>query len=549
MQLTSRLVGRTPALSLRLAPAPLTVVAVVVLLVGLAAAAGSPLHAQTTVRSVGGDGVAPTATDNDFTRLDLAVRTASPGTVLILEGTFDWTEANAQTTWSRGSDGAAGTADDYRITVPAGLDRVTLTAATLGQGTIQGPGDLPFRDQETFLFFPGPNRSWVFSNLEVLDIDAGFHFVQSASADFTDTRFSDNRLRVPADLDRHFFPSDFSRNFGIRLASGRNQTLTGNRIEIPGDGVGAPLGSTPESTSMGVELQVVALDPTVYDGFLFENNSFHVLRAQASPRPELIRGVFDLSSAHGSNMTFRNNTFVNLDPGNDPTLNKQTAFLLRAHSTTTSTVLYENNRVVGAEVAFQWSLGGDLSPFEPVVFLGNDLVGNERSFGLGTGGQAVLRCNRIFDNRLHAMDILKDNGSVSAERNWWGCNTGPDTPGCGELAFSGRSLITFSPWLVLSGSTTTVGGGESTPLSAGFTVDSDGQPVTECSVPDGIAVAFAVDEGSISPFSAPTIDGLATVSYTADKGGRRRTVGFTATADNETALGTIQIVPPGQSGN
>lgn len=544
-------VGRFP-----LAPGVTPVVSVVpvvalLVLATLGLALGTslttPLHAQTPVPSVAADGVAPSSADNDFTRLDLAIRTASPGDVLLLEGTFDWTEANARTSWSRGSDGTAGTADDYRVTVPAGLDGVTLTAVALGQATVQGPGDLPFRDQEAFLFFPGPNRSWVISNLEVLDIDVAFDFFSSATADFTGTQFVHNRLRIPADLDDFFEPAERLRNIGIRLAVGRDQTLEGNVFEIPGDGIGAPLGNVPHAASMIVEIQPVISDPTAYDGLLLEGNSFQVLGPQSDTRPELIRGVFDQSSAHGSSVTYRANTFENLHSENDPTANKQSAFVVRAQSTATSTVLYEDNRVQGVEVAFQWALGGDLSPFEPVFFTRNDIQGVERSFVLGSGGRAVLRCNRIFDNRLHAMDILQDNGSVSAEHNWWGCNTGPDTPGCDVLAFSGASQIATSPWLVLSGQPTRVGAGETAPLPAGFTVDSEGQPVDKCSVPDGIEVAFAVEEGTVSPVSAPTVDGVATVTYTADKGGRQRTVGFTASADNATALGSIEVVPPGQS--
>ena len=36
-----------------------------------------------------------------------------------LLGTFDWTEANAAASWALGSDGPAGTLDDYDVLVPA----------------------------------------------------------------------------------------------------------------------------------------------------------------------------------------------------------------------------------------------------------------------------------------------------------------------------------------------------------------------------------------------------------------------------------------------
>ena len=501
------------------------------------------VDASTVVRSVGADGGVPTATDNDFLRLDLAIRTASPGEVVLLEGTFDWSEPHARASWALGSDGTAGTADDDRLTVPAGLDGVTLSAGQAGDATVAGPGDLPDRDLETFLFFPGPNRDWTISNLNLLDFDVGVGFSTSSAVDFDGTTFQGNFVRVATDLNRDQAAADTQPNYGFRLAAGQGQTVVGNVFEIPGTGISD---GGAASKSVGLLLQST-LDLTGYDGLLIEGNIFQISgRPLGRPGGELIGGFEDLSSAHGSHITVANNDFVNLDPGNVSLDNRETAFRVRAHSGPGSTVLYEGNRVEGAEVGVLWTLGGDLTPFEPIRFVGNTFIDGDRTFVVGSGGSAVLRCNRILDH-TRAIDILRDEGSVSAERNWWGCNTGPDTFGCVPLTLSGTKPIPASPWLVLSVLPATVGAGESLPLSAGFTLDSDGQPVDECSVPDGIPVSFEVTEGTVSPATAGTVSGLSTVLYTAEKGGKRRTVDVTARADNAAAAGSIQVVPPGQS--
>src|SRR5215510_15552259 len=87
--------------------------------------------------------IAPTASDNDYTRINNAVQAAADGDTIKLLGTFNWTEANAAASWALGSDGLTGGSnsdDDYGITPPASLNNITITADNLGDATIQGPG-------------------------------------------------------------------------------------------------------------------------------------------------------------------------------------------------------------------------------------------------------------------------------------------------------------------------------------------------------------------------------------------------------------------------
>ena len=68
-----------------------------------------PLLATITVTPA----TSPTASDNDYTRIDNAIQAATPTDIIKLLGTFDWTEANAAASWALGSDGVASTGDDY----------------------------------------------------------------------------------------------------------------------------------------------------------------------------------------------------------------------------------------------------------------------------------------------------------------------------------------------------------------------------------------------------------------------------------------------------
>lgn len=79
--------------------------------------------------------------------------------------------------------GTGHTGDDYTVDVPAGLNNVTLTADSLGAATIQGPGDLPSVNLETFLQFNGgTNQNWTISNLRIVDFDLSMGFTTALAA-------------------------------------------------------------------------------------------------------------------------------------------------------------------------------------------------------------------------------------------------------------------------------------------------------------------------------------------------------------------------------
>src|SRR5262249_31051311 len=111
-----------------------------------------------------------TATNNNYRRLVNAIDPLVAGQTVILSRTFDWTETNATASWSPRHDGVSGNDDDYALVVPANVNGVTITAASLGDATIQGPGDLPNVNLEgVFNFNGGDNQNWTISNLQIFD--------------------------------------------------------------------------------------------------------------------------------------------------------------------------------------------------------------------------------------------------------------------------------------------------------------------------------------------------------------------------------------------
>ena len=137
----------------------------------------------------------PTAADNDYTRINNAVQATFSGQTIKLLGTFNWTEANAAASWALGSDGLTGGSnsdDDYGITPKANVNNVTFTADNLGDGSIQGPGDLAGVNLEgVFSFFRGDNQNWTISNIHFLDLTCpSVSSVARAAVMLTTTRTS-----------------------------------------------------------------------------------------------------------------------------------------------------------------------------------------------------------------------------------------------------------------------------------------------------------------------------------------------------------------------
>jgi uncharacterized repeat protein (TIGR01451 family) len=331
------------------------------------------------------------AANNDYRRIQNALNAAVSGDTIILSGTFDFTAPFAAAAWAKGNDGIAGNADDYEVSAPRGINNVTLTAASLGSATIQGPGDLPALDLEAFLVFDaslapgGVNQGWTISNLRILDFDLGIGMFAVGVSDYNSTLIQNNFIRIATDLNPTVAPSDTIQNIGLHFSFGTNQSILGNSFQVPGDGV-----SNGANQSATVVMQSNTSGGAVYNGLTIANNVTHVLNAQ-SANPQFTLGIWDNCHAHTSNINITNNSFLNDAVGNSPSLNIERAFRVTSHSSATTTVNYTGNTMVGANIGFQWigapaNFAGNL----PVNLIGNTVTNCDTGVLIQSNGVAHL---------------------------------------------------------------------------------------------------------------------------------------------------------------
>jgi len=133
-------------------------------------------------------------------------------------------------------------------------------------------------------------------------------------------------------------------------------------------------------------------------------------------------------------------------------------------------------------------------------------------------------------------------GTVSAENNWWGCNTGPSAAPCNTASATGGTLD-FNPWLQLriSSALTTVVTGQTTTLTASFLQNSDGTAIaaSNLDVLVGQSVTWGGSGATItSPQNTIQASGTATSTFSAASIGAKT---GTATVDSATATVNITV--------
>jgi len=345
-----------------------------------------PRAASVTINS----GPDTDAANNDYRRIQNALNAAANGDTIILSGTFDFTAPFAAAAWAAGNDGVAGNADDYEVSAPRGINNVTLTAASRGSATIQGPGDLPALDLEAFLVFDaslapgGVNQGWTISNLRILDFDLGIGMFAVGSTDYNNTTITNNFIRIATDLNPTVAPSDTLQNIGLHFSFGTNQSILGNSFQVPGDGV-----SNGANQSATVVMQSNTSGGAIYNGLTIANNVTHVLNAQ-SANPQFTLGIWDNCHAHSSNINITNNSFLNDAAGNSPALNIERAFRVTSHSSATTTVNYTGNTMAGANIGFQWISGSNYTGNLPVNLIANTVTNCDTGVLIQSNGVAHL---------------------------------------------------------------------------------------------------------------------------------------------------------------
>jgi uncharacterized repeat protein (TIGR01451 family) len=330
------------------------------------------------------------AANNDYRRIQNALNAAANGDTIILSGTFDFTAPFAAAAWAAGNDGIIGNADDYEVSAPRGINSVTLTATSLGSATIQGPGDLPALDLESFLVFDaslapgGGAQGWTISNLRILDFDLSIGMFAVGTTDYNNTTITNNFIRIATDLNPTVAPSDTLQNIGLHFSFGTNQSILGNSFQVPGDGI-----SNGANQSATVVMQSNTSGGAIYNGLTIANNITHVLNAQ-SANPQFTLGIWDNCHAHTSNINITNNGFFNDAAGNSPSLNIERAFRVTSHSSATTTVNYTGNTMAGANIGFQWITGSNFTGNLSVNLIGNLITTCDTGVLIQSNGVAHL---------------------------------------------------------------------------------------------------------------------------------------------------------------
>ncbi len=152
------------------------------------------------------------------------------------------------------------------------------------------------------------------------------------------------------------------------------------------------------------------------------------------------------------------------------------------------------------------------SPAVP-TFNHNTLTGNTTSIAVDAAAGGLTGSFNRFVSETVAINNAGTT-SLNLENNWWGCNTGPGTAGCGTAT----GPADFNPWLVLTGSAnpTTINQGGSSTITADLTHNSDGVDLgtTPPNTLPTTPVLFSATQGTMSPTNANTVNGKATSVFT-----------------------------------
>ncbi|UGS38911.1 choice-of-anchor D domain-containing protein [Capillimicrobium parvum] len=138
--------------------------------------------------------------------------------------------------------------------------------------------------------------------------------------------------------------------------------------------------------------------------------------------------------------------------------------------------------------------------------------------------------NRIFGTGAAGL-LVEGDADVDATNNWWGCNEGPNQPGCDD--YSGAN-VDADPWSIMTISADPDSipvGGDTSQITASFNTNSDGDDILPQGIGDDVQVAFSTTLGDVDPAEDCTCGGLSLTELTS--GDLPGTATVTATLDSE----------------
>ncbi|WP_067196067.1 putative Ig domain-containing protein [Microbacterium sp. XT11] len=173
------------------------------------------------------------------------------------------------------------------------------------------------------------------------------------------------------------------------------------------------------------------------------------------------------------------------------------------------------------------AVGGAIHQVQgPAVVSGSVFTANSATGGAAGGGAIHATAGALsarfssFAGNTGAAAVRSDPGAAATvTHDWWGCVSGPGTPGCDSVALSTGSATPFLTLTASSGDPTLTTG-ETTTVTASLLTDSAGDPVDPASLSafDGRLVGWsgaAPAGSSVAPSTSVMSGGVATATFTA----------------------------------
>jgi hypothetical protein len=166
-----------------------------------------------------------------------------------------------------------------------------------------------------------------------------------------------------------------------------------------------------------------------------------------------------------------------------------------------------------------------------VVVIGNTFL--TQDYGICVNlADATVHFNRITNQPPTGVSVAS-TGNADLDDNWWGCNDGPNTPGCATTV---PATTRVDRWLKLApiGAPTTLAPGATARITFGLVDSVTGEAATAF---PSAPIAFSAATGSVQPQTTGLVGGVAATAFTAP--GEAGVFTITATLDQETASVTL----------
>lgn len=434
---------------------------------------------------------------------------------------------------------AANSISRAQITVDRMDDTATATACTSALNDCSLRGALAFADANngTTINIPAGNYNITIDELRVGNATNLNTTIIGASAATTIIRQTLTNRRV-FNLNPTVQPNVIINISNVTIRDGRNPSNAANDFGGAGIYAGGP----------NNQLNLT--------NCIFDNN---IDNGGISGNPPLAKGGA-VNYEGGGSLTINNCTFINNvaanNIGNRGVGGAVTYTLLNniganTGSLTISNSTFMNNRATVSGGAISLAVTDQGGP-NPVMITNNTFTGNQATGGGGNPGvggaiestgthQITVQFNRITGNTAPGggsgvYQVSGNTGTINAIRNWWGCNLGPNNPGCDSI-LGDVGDITTNPRMVLSLSTSPAQPlvtNQSTTATVSFLRDSANNLLTLGNISRliGLPISLNPVRGQISN-EQTTIqaNGTATATFQATSAG---TGGLTAIVDNST---------------